>query len=143
MASPGMPGGDLPPEGYEAIVDNAFNSYAGPFYRRDDGDGALSFLFVPSETHLNQDGSVHGGALMTFADVVLGNTVHQQTDGRRATTVSINTDLVAPAAKGDRITADARVTRRTRSVLFVSGELYANGTLIMTASGLWKILGAP
>ena len=51
--------------------------------------------------------------------------------------------LVHRSAKlGDRIRGTAKITRKTRSIVFISGELAVEGKTIMTATGLWKILGS-
>ena len=56
--------------------------------------------------------------------------------------VKLSTRLVATprlAAIG-RFCITARVRRRTRTLVFVEGELKASGRLLMAASGVFKIL---
>ena len=43
---------------------------------------------------------------------------------------------------GDRIVGRATITRRTRSIVFIGGELSVAGKPILTATGIWKILGS-
>lgn len=53
-------------------------------------------------------------------------------------TVSLNIDFVGPARHGG-VTATGRVVGGGRSLLFVSAELvHDDGTLIATASGIFK-----
>lgn len=79
---------------------------------------------------------------MALADIVMGRTVRDALDGARAMTISLSCDLVGPSKLGDRIKGVAKITRRTRSIVFISAELSVTGSTILTATGLWKILGS-
>lgn len=121
-----------------------FNAYVGPLLRdpsKAAGD-EKRFAFLPEAKHLNGGGALHGGFLMTIADNVLGFTVHEQTDGKVASTVTLNTDFLAGGVAGAVLWGRAAITRRTRSLIFVAGDLSQDGKLLMTATGIWKIIGA-
>ena len=129
------------PEGYEVCEDRSFNTYVGPlFFRAENGESHA--LFEVKEHHLNFGGVVHGGMLMTFADMVMGQTVRRAMGETRCSTVSLNCDFVASAKLGEWVQGTARIVRKTRSILFVAGEVYTEERTILTASGLWKVLGA-
>ena len=128
----------------EPIGFGGFNAYIGPLLR-DPAKAAGAekrFAFLPEAKHLNGGGALHGGLLMTLADNVLGFTVHEQTEGRIASTVTLNTDFLAGGVAGEPVWGRAQITRKTRSLIFVSGDLSQNGKLLMTATGIWKIIGA-
>lgn len=127
------------PEGYALCpaIDGEFSAGLGPLYRRRDGAG---YAFRVEARHRNARGAIHGGMLMTLTDQILGLTVQQAIDGAPAATVSLNFDLVAGAEPGDLIEGEARVTRVTRSIVFIQGTLRCGERLILTASGLWKRL---
>ncbi len=125
------------PAGYTPVFgETGFNKYVGPVWQSPDGS---QFLFDICAIHLNGGGTLHGGMSMALADIVLGRTVHDALKGARALTISLNCDLIGPAKLGDRIKGTATITRRTRSIVFVSGELAVDGRAILTATGLWKI----
>jgi acyl-coenzyme A thioesterase PaaI-like protein len=127
------------PAGYTAVFgDTGFNKYVGPVWRSADGK---EFLFDVRDVHLNGGHALHGGMAMALADIVMGKTVHDALDGARAMTVSLNTDLIGPAKLGDRIRGTATITRRTRTIVFIAGELTVEGKPILTATGIWKISG--
>ncbi|MFO1236020.1 MAG: PaaI family thioesterase [Alphaproteobacteria bacterium] len=121
-----------------------FNAYIGTLLRHPGkaAGEAGRFAFVPGPQHLNGGGALHGGFLMTIADNVLGTTVHEATDGRIASTVTLNTDFLAGGTAGAPVLATAAITRKTRSLIFVAGELTQGDRVLMTASGIWKIIGA-
>ncbi len=128
----------------EPIAMGGFNAYVGPLLRdpaKAAGD-ERRFAFLPEPKHLNGGGALHGGFLMTIADNVLGFTAHEQTEGRIASTVTLNTDFLAGGVAGEPVWGRAQITRRTRSLIFVGGDLSQNGKLLMTATGIWKIIGA-
>src|SRR5271170_7135691 len=80
-----------------------FNIFAGPIYRlggRDGGD-VRRFAFLPEQKHMNGSGAVHGGMLMTFADVSMSQTARLIFDGVGCNTVSLSCDFVSPGHLGE------------------------------------------
>lgn len=133
------------PEGYEPFFnDTGFNAYIGPVYIKPatSEEAPARFIFDIKDIHMNGGGHVHGGLLMALSDIMLGARCHLATQGKPCSTVSLNCDFVAGGLPGDRIEGEATITRTTRSVVFVSGKLSARGKVLMSASGVWKILGA-
>ena len=130
------------PEGAEEISLVGFNAFVGPFYRLPDAEnGALQrFAFVISDKHMNAAGSVHGGMLMTFADVAMSNAARAGTAATGGNTVALNCDFVGPGRLHDVVEARVRVTRRARTMVFLSSELAAADRLLLVATGLWKIV---
>ena len=100
------------------------------------------FAFLPEAKHLNGGGALHGGLLMTLADSFLGFTVQEAANPGMASTVTLNTDFLAGGTADAPVFAEAAITRKTRSLIFVSGSLTQSGRLLMTATGIWKVLGA-
>jgi acyl-coenzyme A thioesterase PaaI-like protein len=85
---------------------------------------------------------VHGGMLMTFMDTSMSRTSRLISDAKGTATVSLTCDFVAPAKLGDIIESRVRVTRRTRTIVFLSCELVCGERVLMVGSGVWKISGA-
>ncbi|MBP6013376.1 MAG: PaaI family thioesterase [Alphaproteobacteria bacterium] len=128
------------PAGYNAVFgDTGFNKYIGPVWQSPDGK---EFIFDVRDIHLNGGATLHGGMAMALADIVMGKSVNDALEGGRAMTISLNCDLIGPARLGDRIRGTATITRRTRSIVFIAGELAVEGKPILTATGLWKIVGS-
>lgn len=128
------------PAGYTEVFPEAgFNAYVGPVWRSPDG---AEYLFDVREVHLNGGGSLHGGMGMALADIIMGRTVRDALDGAKALTISLSCDIVSGSKLGDRIVGRAKITRRTRSIVFIAGELSVAGKPILTATGIWKILGS-
>jgi uncharacterized protein (TIGR00369 family) len=127
------------PAGYTAVFgDTGFNKYVGPVWQSPDKS---EFLFDVRDIHLNGGQSLHGGMAMALADIVMGRSVRDALDGQTAMTISLNCDLIGPARLGDRIRGEAKITRRTRSIVFIGCELAVEGKPVLTATGIWKIVG--
>jgi uncharacterized protein (TIGR00369 family) len=132
------------PEEAEEISSVGFNRFVGPFYRLPDlEEGAVRrFAFVVTEKHMNAAGSVHGGMLMALADMSMGQTARLSTGATGGSTVSLNCDFVGPGRPNDVIVSRVRISRRARTMMFLSAELLAGDRLILVATGLWKLVGA-
>jgi uncharacterized protein (TIGR00369 family) len=132
------------PPGFEVIPPKAdrYSAGLGPFYRKQEGERWV-FGFRVEERHLNGNQVVHGGCLMSFADEMLGITVHFASGRRRCATISLNNEFVTAARKGDWIEGRPEVVRVTRSVVFVRGTLTVGDKTILSSSGIWKLLGQP
>jgi uncharacterized protein (TIGR00369 family) len=100
------------------------------------------YAFMPLPKHANGAGAVHGGMLMTLADQVFGASVQKAALGAKVVTVSLTTQFVAPAQIGVWIEGEAEIVRQTRSLVFVTGQLFQNGKAVLMASGIWKRMAA-
>lgn len=142
------------PEGWQAVSSsNPFEReiFSGPgasegtltynyFHRQENGRLVLGFR--PNARHANDQGIIHGGALMTFLDASLGATVWHAVDKRRIVTMSLTTEFLSPARPGDLLVCRPEITRKARSVVFARAEVKIDDRLVLTANSLWKIVGA-
>ncbi len=131
------------PAGFAPIGKSSpFGRLIGPVYERLEEDGTYARALRVEDRHTNLGGVVHGGVLMSFADVVLG-TVSYRHAGRPGASVRMVSDFVAPARAGDWLEGRGRVTEATRSIVFAAGELTVDGRTILTMSGTYKLRGEP
>src|SRR5208282_3676369 len=132
------------PEEAQEISSAGFNVYVGPLYRLPDAqDGKVKrFAFVVAEKHMNAAGSLHGGMLMTFADMAMSQTSRLETGATGGSTVSLNCDFVGPGRLHDVVEARVHVSRRARTMVFLSAEFFAGDRLLLVATGLWKVIAA-
>ena len=133
----------MPPEGFEPIVsENPFGKAVGPIYEKRDGETKGDQWvrgFLVEEKHTNRVGVAHGGVLMTFADIVLATAVLAATKTPIAT-IQLNTQFISPARLGAWIEGRAVVTRHTKALAFVKGEITSSGKPVADVSGIFKIL---
>ena len=113
------------PSDYQVYeYDDPFEDHVGPLGYKV-VDGTITFAFLADARHRNTAGTVHGGMLMTFADFALCLTATWDQPGEKCVTVSCNSEFVAPGRPGDLIEASGEVVRRTKSLTFVRGQVYA------------------
>lgn len=136
----GMTADKLRQMGWQESREPGFASTVGAFWTLDDADEQRYGLLVDAR-HLNHNGTLHGGALLALADQALGQTSAAATGVLKQATIHLGLDFVAPAFENEFVVAETSLTRRTRSVMFVSAILTVEGRIIATASGLWKTLG--
>jgi len=106
-------------------------------------EGAVAFGFQTGPGQQNGRGAVHGGILATYMDHTIGRTARTAADEAPVATIQLDLHYLAPAKPGQFIEARGTVVRRTRSVIFLRGTLIAEGKEVLSASGIWKILGRP
>lgn len=129
------------PAGAEPASTGGFNHFIGPLYRLPDAEnGAVKrFAFVVGEKHMNAAGTLHGGMILSFLDVAMSRTSRLVTGAPRCSTVSLAADFVGPGRLGDTVEAKIRITRRARTMVFLSGEVTAGERMLAVATGLWRI----
>lgn len=115
----------------------------GPFYWRRREEEGLKFAFVAEQKHCNSGGIVHGGLLMTFADMVMCVAGQEGTTDQGVFTISFNSEFIASAKVGETVKARTEVTRRTGRMAFVRADIYTENDLVMTCSAVLRRIPAP
>ncbi|HEV2563085.1 MAG TPA: PaaI family thioesterase [Rhizomicrobium sp.] len=129
------------PAGFvETKLVDPFEIYVGPIF--DSGAlGSRRFAFLADERHVNMRGIVHGGMLMTFADLTLGQAVWDMTNNAPSVTLNMQTQFLKAAKAGDLVEVLPQIVRRTRALIFARGDFTVQGEIVFTAASVWKLLG--
>ena len=114
-----------------------FSGHAGPFYFRDEG-GPAGVGFFAEPHHANLGGIVHGGALLTLADMALWDICRREIGVFKGVTVTLNSEFVGAGPIGAFIEATGEVVRAGRKLLFARGLISADGEVLMSFSGTLK-----
>lgn len=109
--------------------------HGGPFYYRREADGSARCAFRAEAKHMNGQGHMHGGCMMTFADFAMFGIGAEALGKDRAVTVSMSFEFVAGAQVGDLIEATGEVVKSGRRMIFIRGLITANGKPILNFSG--------
>lgn len=118
-----------------------FETAIGPFCFREVG-GRAKCAFQPRREHLNGGGTVHGGALMSFADFALFAIANNALAGAKAVTVTCNSGFLSAASLDAVIEAEGEVLRATRSLVFVRGLVTQASRPVLAFSGTLKKIAA-
>ena len=126
------------PDAYEVSDPlDPHETLTGLFYQRK--GGPISEVFLHAEKkHCNTGGVVHGGLLMTMADLALCAACRDGLEGERAITVSLNAEFLSAGFEGDFIEAKAELTRRGKSMAFARCIISSGDRQLMTASAVTK-----
>ena len=133
---------DLIAAGWKSIEAGGFTGMAGPFWMLDEGETRTLGLLVDEHHCNNHMGTLHGGAVMTFADIALGAGISKIV-GERArsmATLSLQTQFVSVARIGDFVTCTAELVRESKQIIFVRGLIKAGDKTIASVEGMWKLL---
>jgi len=134
-----MSGSLIIPQGFEPFDDNVgYIALSGPYYWRRRDDGGYDYGFLSDERHANPNRVLHGGALTTFLDTILGHAVVKAAR-RPCATIALNTQFVAGAPIGQWIQGEVRVQKLTRTLAFMEGEAQAGDTRLITATAIFKV----
>lgn len=127
-------------EGWNRIDPSGFSGNVGPYWTK--GEGAEAVIgFIAGEKHSNLHlGTVHGGALMTFADVALGHNVVRLLGAPNCATAQLQLHFVSTARLGEFVSCQAEVVRQSSSLIFMRGLICAGGRTVASADGIWKVL---
>ncbi len=129
------------PEGFRKLKNGPpAEDWVGPFYYKKSTDG-LILGFRAAPRHSNIIGTVHGGVLLFFADyaVIMTAMMGQK---ESCATVSCSSDFVAGTKLGDWIEAQAEVSRRTGSLIFVTGRIYCGDKTLLNFQSVVRRLGS-
>jgi uncharacterized protein (TIGR00369 family) len=126
--------------GWQRFAGETFEALAGPFFWRREADGRVRCAFRAERRHMNAGGRMHGGCLMTFADMALFAISREQLGGARAVTVALDNQFLDAGLEGELIEATGEVTRAGASLVFARGQVTSGERLLLTFSGVIKKL---
>lgn len=108
------------PDGFEPLEPSPFGERVGPLYMN--AGGAVPLLGLRVEPHhANRGGRVHGGVLMTLADVALSRAVRAQLPpGATMWTADLQIAFLQGAGEGEWVEARPTVDRLGRSLVHAS-----------------------
>jgi len=134
-----MPHPSAPPQPGAHLYDpdDPFEMGSGPFHAVDTASGGMRFVLLAERRHCNASGAVHGGLLMTMADLTLCACATRAL-GDKVVTVAFNAEFLAAGRPGELLEASADLLRQTGSMAFLRGEIRAAGRLLFVASAVVK-----
>ncbi len=117
-----------------------FESRAGPFYLRREPGGDVVAAFRAEARHMNGNGAMHGGCLMSFADFALFAIANDALAGDQAVTMNLSGDFLGAVREGTMVEARGEVTRGSGKTIFVRGLVTGDGEPALSFSGIIRRL---
>jgi len=100
----------------------------------------FEFSVDVKKIHLNSGGIAHGGFLSTIADTGMGTAAHILAENRRCVTISLDVKFISAALLNQALKGKIKIQKKTKSLIFITCEILNSGGIVVTASGVWKIL---
>ncbi|OZI16375.1 phenylacetic acid degradation protein [Bordetella genomosp. 7] len=132
----------LQSEGWAPRTGKGFSQLVGPLWTRREADG-WAYGLLASDAHANPAGLVHGGLIATLLDHALSTIAWDAMARQPCVTVQLDTHYLAAARPGQFLAVRGRVMRKTSSLVFMQGELQADGEIIASAQAMLKRTGSP
>ncbi len=127
------------PEGYVALAESeGYIGLSGPFFWHRGEDGRHTYGFLSDGRHGNPHGVLHGAAILTFIDTILGHAVVTAT-GRKCATISLTTQFVSGVPTGGWVSGHADIRRLTKTLAFLDAEASAGDSLLLTATAIFRV----
>ena len=99
----------------------------------------FEFSIVVKDIHLNTGKIAHGGFLSTIADTGMGTAAHIVSN-KRCVTISLEMKFVSAGVLSEKLSGKVKIQKKTKSLVFVTCEIFNSKGVVVTASGVWKIL---
>jgi len=99
----------------------------------------FEFSVVVKDIHLNTGKIAHGGFLSTVVDSGMGTAAHTVVS-KRCVTISLEIKFISPALVNQTLNGKIKIQKKTKSLVFISCEIFNSENVVVTASGVWKIL---
>jgi acyl-coenzyme A thioesterase PaaI-like protein len=130
--------------GWQPLATSGFTEDVGPFWIR--GVAATREVgFIAEPRHSNRHiGTVHGGVLMSFADVALGiGAIDALENQTHCVTVQLQLQFVSTGKIGEFLVCRPELIRRASQLVFMRGLIVAGERIVANADGIWKLLMSP
>ena len=126
---------------FSDIAYSGFMKHNGGLQFREISRTDFEYKTTIKEFHLNSAGITHGGFIVSLLDSGMGTAAHRVLGPNiKAATISLDVKFISASKAGDLLIGSARVLKKTKSLVFMRGEVKCGKRLISTAEGIWKVL---
>ena len=98
------------------------------------------FKTTIKENHLNAAGITHGGFIAAFVDAGAGSAAHRAANQGVCVTISLELKFISAVKLGQELVGKTKIQKKTKSMIFLTCKLTVENKIVVTASGIWKIL---
>ena len=121
---------------WDVSTPGRFNETIGKLLVRPEGPGRATCRMFPQAAHANLGDVMHGGAILTFIDMVLfaGGRL-AGADVMRAVTLDLNTRFLSPGRIGAPLDGEIELLRETKRLAFFAGKVRQGDELVAAFTG--------
>jgi acyl-coenzyme A thioesterase PaaI-like protein len=131
---------ELEAAGYTSFLGGHFSARIGKIWRRGE-PGEREIAFLTDQSVANDMGrNVHGGALMTMADLGLGIAAHDAVGHPHMVTAQLQYHFAGGVPVGSLVICRPELVRRTRRMAFIRGLFSVDGQVVGSADAIYAVL---
>jgi acyl-coenzyme A thioesterase PaaI-like protein len=120
-------------------ISTGFMHHNGGLELKKVDENNYSFSSVVKKIHLNNGKIAHGGYLSTIADTGMGTAAHIVSN-KKCVTISLEVKFISAGLLNQVLNGKVRIQKKTKSLVFITCEIFNVNSVVITASGVWKIL---
>ncbi|MFS8049935.1 PaaI family thioesterase [Rhizobium sp. BR 314] len=117
-----------------------FSALVGPIFIAAESDGRSQYRLDPQDHHRNRSGVLHGGMIMTLADIAAANTLRSAAPGFGYTTVQTDVHFLRAAPIDQPVICECVIDKRGSSLAFVDTRITSAGHCIAKVRSIWRII---
>jgi uncharacterized protein (TIGR00369 family) len=121
-------------------TNKGFMKHLGGLELKQINDTQYEFIVEIKEMHLNTGKIAHGGFLATIADTGMGTAAHRVAENKRCVTINLDIKFISAGLMGDKLKGKVKILKKTKTLVFISCEIFKEKEIVVSASGTWKIL---
>ena len=121
-------------------TNKGFMKHLGGLELKQLSETEYEFIVEIKEMHLNTGKIAHGGFLATIADTGMGTAAHKVVKDKRCVTINLDMKFICAGQLGDKLKGFVKILKKTKTLVFVSCEIFNEKEIVVSASGTWKIL---
>ena len=129
------------PKDFEQIsIKPGFMKHNGGILFRSISETEYEFKSIINKNHLNTAGITHGGYIYALIDAGAGTAAHRAAGNAPCVTISLDLKFIGTTKIGDEIIGFTKIQKKTNNLVFLICHLHCKDKIIVSASGIWKIL---
>ena len=121
-------------------VKSGFMKHNGGVLFKTISENEYQFKTTIKENHLNAAGITHGGFIAALVDAGAGTAAHRVAEKNPCVTISLELKFISTVRLGQELIGKTKIQKKTKSMIFLTCEMFADNKIVATASGVWKIL---
>ena len=120
-------------------VKPGFMKHNGGIFFKTISDTEYEFKATIKENHLNAAGIAHGGFISALVDAGAGTAAHRAAESNPCVTISLELKFISAVQLGKELVGKVKIQKKTKSMVFLTCEMFSDDKIAATASGVWKI----
>jgi len=131
--------GDLPPADWKRREMKGIPASLGALYTRKT-DSGYHYAAQLDESHVNAQGMIHGGVLMSFFDHALSLKIWEATDRSFCSTVHLDSHFLSAVHPPAFVELESEILKQGKNLVFARGVLLVEGKPVMEGKGVWSVV---